>query len=78
MTHRNRIHQAKGVPFNQIMLKAIGYTTLTCVVIGAIVQVIAHADEIDNNSKMAFNVLGVMFLATVGVYWLYKKVTGRI
>lgn len=78
MTHRDRIQQAKGVPFNQVMLKAIGYTTLTCVVIGAIVQVWANADWIDKKGNMIFGTLGVMFLATVGVYWAWRKVTGRI
>lgn len=78
MTHRNRIEQAKVEPFNNWMKRFfIGLTVFGIVVFG-IIQVIAHADEIDSNGRMAFNVLGVMFLSACGVIWFVKRVTGRI
>lgn len=78
MNHRTRIEQAKGEPFNNWMKRFfIGLTVFAILVFG-IIQVIAHADEIDSNGRMAFNVLGVMFLTACGLTWFVKRVTGRI
>jgi len=63
---------------NKAMLKVLGYTVLFAVIILAVVQVIAHADQIDSNGRMVFNVLGFLFLASCGVIWAVKRITGKV
>lgn len=74
MNHRIKIQQARGIPFNQVMLKFFGYLTLFGITGAAIIAVLANYEEIDKDVWMAFDIIGFLSLVSFSAWRVSKMV----